>query len=217
MQDFDISVVIWVEMFNKKEMKRLKGIIAILFTVSLFVACDSEGGGDVIWDIAPVEFRIFITDSEGNDLLDSTFQNNLIKDVTVSYQGEVYPVTTEREYYEKKYNQTRAYMPHFYDFILRQYWSHKTFTNSNFELVFGEFNGEENIDKREIILNLPDGRQAILSYKNSFKWKSNGAPKKSTVFYLDGQELKDDAGKWGAYNFQYTTTQGIKYIPIEIK
>ena len=217
MQDFDISVFIWVEMFSKKDMKRLKGIITILFTVSLFVACDSEGGGDVIWDIAPVEFSIFITDGEGNDLLDSTLQNNLVKDITVSYQGEVYPVMTEREYHEKQYNQTRAYMPHFYGLILRQYWSHKTFTNGNFELVFGEFNGEENIDKREITLNLPDGRQAILSYKNSFKWKSNGDPKKSTVFYLDGQELKDDAGKYGYYNFQYTAKQGVKYIPSEIK
>ena len=217
MQDLDISMFIWVEMFSKKEMIRFKGIITILFTVSLFVACDSEGGGDVIWDIAPVEFSIFITDSEGNDLLDSTFQNNLIKDITVSYQGEVYPVMTEREYYESQYNQTRAYMPHFYGLILRQYWSHKTFTNGNFELVFGEFNGEENIDKREITLNLPDGRQAILSYKNSFKWKSNGEPKKSTVFYFDGQELKDDAGKSGSYHFQYTATQGIKYIPSEIK
>ena len=217
MQDFDISMFIWVEIFSKKEMKRLKGIIAILFTVSLFVACDSEGGEDVIWDIAPVEFSIFITDSEGNDLLDSTFQNNLIKDITVSYQGEVYPVMTEREYYEKQYNQTRAYMPHFYGLILRQYWSHKAFTNGNFELVFGEFNGEENIDKREITLNLPDGRQAILSYKNSFKWKSNGAPNIRRSFYLDGQELKDDAGKYGTYNFLYTESQGFKYIPSEIK
>lgn len=200
-------------------MKRLIGFIITLFAVSLFVACDSEGGGDVIWDIAPVELSIFITDSEGNDLLDSTFQDNLVKDITVSYQDEIYPVMTEREYYEKQYgnNQTRAYMPQFYGLILRQYWSHKTFTNGNFELVFGEFNGEENIDKREITLNLPDGRQAILSYKNSFKWKSNGDPNKSTVFYLNGQELKDDAGKYGAYNFQYTSTQGLKYIPSEIK
>ena len=200
-------------------MKRLIGFIITLFTVSLFVACDSEGGGDVIWDIAPVELSIFITDDEGNDLLDSTFQDNLIKDITVSYQDEIYPVMTEREYYEKQYgnNQTRAYMPQFYGLILRQYWSHKTFTNGSFELVFGEFNGDENIDKREITLNLPDGCQAILSYKNSFKWKSNGDPNKSTVFYLNGQELKDDAGKSGAYNFQYTSTQGLKYIPSEIK
>ena len=108
-------------------------------------------------------------------------------------------------------------MPHCSGLILRQYRSYKTYTYGDYELVFGEFDGEENIDKREITLNLPEGRQAILSYKNSFKWKSNGDPKKSTVFYLNGQELKDDAGKSGYYNFQYSATQGLKYIPSVIK
>ncbi len=40
-------------------------------------------------------------------------------------------------------------------------------------------------------------------------------PKQKHCF--NGQELKDDAGKYGAYNFQYTSTQGLKYIPSEIK
>ena len=194
-------------------------MMAGLCMVNVSCSKDDIDDGDIIWDIAPVEFSIFITDSEGNDLLDSTRQNNLIKDITVSYQGETYPVMTEREYYEKQYgnHQTRHYMPHFYGLILRQYRSYKTYTYGDFELEFGEFDGEENIDKREITLNLPDGHQAILSYKNSFKWKSNGDPKKSTVFYLDGQELKDDAGNSGYYHFQYTSTQGLKYIPSVIK
>ena len=191
-------------------MKRLKGITTILLTVYLFVGCDS----DVIWDIAPVEFGIFISDSEGNDLLDSTFQDNLIKDITVSYQGEIYPVMTEFEYYEKlnANNQTRAYMPTFYGLILRQSWNSKTFSSSDFMLVFGEFDGEEDIDRREITLNLPNGCQTRLAYKNNFKWKSNGNPKASTVFYLDDKELNDDAGKNGRYKFQYSATQGLKYI-----
>ncbi|MBQ4386067.1 MAG: hypothetical protein II822_00445 [Prevotella sp.] len=200
-------------------MKRLKEITTMLFAVGLFAACDSEGGSDVIWDIAPVEFNIFITDSEGHDLLDSTFQNNLIKEITVSYQGETYPVTTEREYYEELYSdiQTRAYMPHFYGLMLHHLGSRKTSNYGDFELTFGEFDGVENIDRREITLNMPDGHQATLSYKNDFKWKSNGDPKKSTVFYLDGQELKDDAGKCGAYYFQYSNSQGLKYIASDIK
>ena len=117
----------------------------MLFAVGLFAACDSEGGSDVIWDIAPVEFNIFITDSEGHDLLDSTFQNNLIKEITVSYQGETYPVTTEREYYEELYGdiQTRAYMPHFYGLMLHHSWNHKTSNYGDYELTFGEFDGVE--------------------------------------------------------------------------
>ena len=187
----------------------------MLLAASLFIACDSERDDDVIWDIAPVEFEIFITDSEGHDLLDSTCQDNIIKDITVTYQGETYPVITEQEYYGKQYGSamTRAYMPQFYGLILRRNWSHKTLANSDYELVFGEFDGEENIDKREITLNLPDGRLAILSYENHFMWKSNGDPKRSTVFYLNGQELKDDAGKCGAYHFLYSGSQGLGSYP----
>lgn len=194
-------------------MKRLKGIITILFAVSMLAACDSEESSDRIWDIAPVQFNIFMTDSEGHDLLDSTLQSNIIKDITVSYNDETYSVITDREYYENKYGkaQTRAYMPQFYGLILRQRWV----TSGDFKLLFGEFNGTENIDKREIILNMHGGHQAILSYRNSFKWKSNGDPQKSTVFYLNGQELKDAAGKCGAFHFQYSDSQGLIYIPEE--
>ena len=184
-------------------MKRLKETITMMLALCLYAACGNNE--DIIWDVYPINLEIFITDSEGHDLLDSTFQDNLIKELTVSYQDETYPVATEREYYKN----TRAYMPHFYGLILRQNWN----APRNFGLAFGEFSGEESIDKREITLNLPDGRQAILAYKNSFKWKSNGEPKKNTVFYLDGQELKDDYGKHGIYHFQYSHNQGLKYIP----
>ena len=98
-----------------------------MLAVCLFSACDSENSDDLFWDITPVEFYIFITDSEGHDLLDSTFQNNLIKDITVSYQSKTYSVVTEHEYYERLHGkaQTRAYMPNFYGLILRKYGNHK--------------------------------------------------------------------------------------------
>lgn len=193
-------------------MKPTKGIITLLFAIGLFVSCDTESD-DVIWDIAPVDFNLYIADSEGRDLLDSTCQDNLIKDITVTYQGQTYPVITEREYYQKKYGDTltRAYMPQFYGLILRQSWSTKTLNPDSFILVFGEFDGTENIEKREITLNLPGGHQTILSYMNRFRWKSNGAPEKSTVYYLDGQQVNDDYGKCGVYHFQYSDSHGLKY------
>lgn len=189
-------------------MKRFKEIVFMLLAVCLFAACDNNNG-DIVWDIYPINLNIFITDSEGHDLLDSTFQDNLIKDITVNYQEKTYPVMTEREYYEKE---TRAYMPYFYGLLLKS-----VNAQTQAYLTFGEFAGDESIDKREITLNLPDGLQTVLSYKNSFKWKSNGSPKINTVFYLDGQELKDNSGKNGTYHFQYSHGKGLKYIPKEIK
>lgn len=205
MQDSRFSVFIFAEsMINQKAMKQLKEIIMMLFAVTLFAACDIEGS-DVIWDISPVQFNIFITDSEGHDLLDSTRQNNLLKEITVTYNGETYPVTTEREFYQKQYAgvQTRAYMPTFYGLILRQYWLPYHQTYECYALMFGEFNGEENVDKREIILNLPNKEPIRLANKNSFRWKSNGDPQKQTQYYLNGQELKDDEGKNGNFRICY--------------
>ena len=79
-------------------------------------------------------------------------------------------------------------------------------------LMFGEFDGEENVDKREITLNLPNQQPIRLSYKNSFKWKSDGSPKKNTQFYLNNQELKDDEGSGGSYHFRYSNTS-CEYVP----
>ena len=194
-------------------MTQLKTIILAALGVFLFAACDSESGEDVIWDITPVGFQIFITDNDGHDLLDSTFQNNLLKDITVSCNGETYPVTTEWDLSVAQYGKSlrRAYKPTFYGLILRQYWLPYHITYESFLLSFGEFDGEENVDKREITLNLPNQQPISLSYKNSFKWKSDGSPKKNTRFYLNNKELKDDAGKSGSYHFRYSDT-GCEYV-----
>ncbi len=184
----------------------------------IYTACDSENKDDsfVIWDICPIEYNIFISDSKGNDLLDSTYQNNIIKEVSVSYEGEDFPLLNEYEARNRICGQssTRAYFAIFYGLFLRQYWNNKTFSNDNFEMIFGEFSGTENIDLREMILNLPNNQHISLAYKNSFKWKQNGDPEKTTLFYLNGQEIKDDAGKQGIYHFRYSESGICEYIPM---
>ena len=188
-----------------------------LLAASFLTACDNENGNnvDVIWDITPVYFEIFITDSEGHDLLNPDFQNNLIKDITATYQGETYKVLTEQEQYEQRQGKatTRYYYAHFDGLTLRPQWNYNTYTyDDNYELVFGEFGGDENVDMREFTINLSDGHQVTLSYSISFRWKRNGDPEKKTKYYLNGQELTDQAGKVGNYHFQYTPTQGLTYI-----
>lgn len=205
---------------QKTEMKRIKDFILAVMAVGLMTACGSENGGGMIWDISPVEFDIFITDSEGHDLLDSTYQDNLIKDdIYVSFEGKDYPLLTEQEYYESQQNRvsTRAYLAIFQGLLLRKYWSHKTFTSGDFEMNFGEFDGEESVDRREIILHLPDNKQIRLAYSNSFRWKSNGNPDKNTQFYVNDQELEDEAGRGGYFNFRRTKSGDYEYVPSEYK
>ena len=201
-------------------MNRFAICVMALVGVWVFTACDSENGREgVIWDIAPVQFDIFITDEQGHDLLDSTYQGNLIKDISATYQGEEYPLITEWEYFDKIYGEakTRMYLPQFYGLMLRQYWSHKTFTSGDFEMIFGEFDGTDKVDKREVTLRLPENQTIRLAYSNSFGWKSNGDPDKNTVFYLNDQELDDEAGRCGYFYFRRNGKGVYEYVPSEIK
>ena len=68
----------------------------------------------------------------------------------------------------------------------------------------------------EITLNMPYNQQLRLAYKNSFRW-SNGDPDKKTVFYLNDQELTDEAGRYGYFNFRFSKTRGYEYIASEVK
>lgn len=185
--------------------------LPFVLAMSLLAACDNDNGGDVIWDVVPVEFNIFITDADGHDLLDSTYQSNLLADLTVNYQQQTYPVMNEREAHEKMQSLTRAYMPFFYGLVLRRYWSSLTSTYEDYQLVFGEFDGTENVDRREIVLCHADGSQARLAYKNSFKWKSDGSPKISRQFYFDDKEVA------GTYHLRYAEGKGFEYVADEEK
>ena len=78
----------------------------------------------------------------------------------------------------------------------------KNYGTSIYLLVFGEFDGTENVDKRMITLTIQDNYQVNLSYSNEFHWNADGSPSNKRKFFLDNQELKDGTG--GIYQIQYT-------------
>ena len=93
-------------------MKQLSAILlGLCLSAGLYTSCDKSepGGNDMIYDFSPIEFKILITDNDGHDLLDSTYQDNLINDLSVTYQGKDYPLLTEQEAYNNQ-NLTRAYL-----------------------------------------------------------------------------------------------------------
>ena len=179
-------------------MKGCKAVMTALLALCLFAACSHDGEtempNNIIWDIAPIEFHVFIHDSEGHDLLDSTYEANVLKDVFVSYDHQDYYLDTLKDKSQKVV--TRYYMPHFGGLQLRKYWD-----TSDYELVFGEFYGDGD-GQREIVLNLPNQQQMRLSYINRFEWKTDGNPLRETKFYLDDNLLTDDYGKHGVYQFK---------------
>ena len=199
-------------------MKQLSAILlGLCLSAGLYTSCDKSepGGNDMIYDFSPIEFKILITDNDGHDLLDSTYQDNLINDLSVTYQGKDYPLLTEQEAYNNQ-NLTREYLPIFWGLVLHNKdWSPLSYTYDLYEMDFGEFSGSEDVDKLEITLNLPNHQQIRLAYSNNIRWTSNGEPEINRVFYYNDQKLNDDRS--GYYHLRYSSTNGVEYVPSEIK
>lgn len=195
-------------------MKQLSAILlGLCLSAGLYTSCDKSepGGNDMIYDFSPIEFKILITDNDGHDLLDSTYQDNLINDLSVTYQGKDYPLLTEQEAYNNQ-NLTREYLPIFWGLVLHNKdWSPWSYTYDLYEMDFGEFSGSEDVDKLEITLNLPNHQQIRLAYSNNIRWTSNGEPEINRVFYYNDQKLNDDRS--GYYHLRYSSTNGVEYVP----
>ena len=188
--------------------KKVLWAAVALMTAIGFGACSSDDGNDdVIWDIYPVKFSFSFTDSDGNDMLDSTYQGNIIKDVSVTYKDEEYPVVTLEEYERKMREQatTRMYAARFMGLILRETTSLEG--HHHFYMTFGEFDGMENVDWREITLNLPNDQHINLAYTHSYTHYYGHDPEIYTQFYMNGQALSDDkGGKYGLFQFLCSQT-----------
>ena len=63
-------------------MKNVLWVAVALMTAIGFGACSSDDGNDdVIWDIYPVKFSFSFTDSDGNDMLDSTYSPTRMRSI----------------------------------------------------------------------------------------------------------------------------------------
>jgi hypothetical protein len=182
-----------------------------------FAACSEENennerNDDIIWDFSPIEFYCCITDAEGHDLLDSAYQQNLLRDIYVRYDGKDYPVITEKEYYAMR-DGTRMYMPFFYGLRLCRITTDISDIPAQYYLSFGEFAGDENIELRTIQLFASDGEPNSLGYGNRLTWNQiTGKPIISRNFYLNSKPLYDAYGKDGFYHFIYSEPTGLNYI-----
>ncbi len=188
---------------KKKLLFILLGLIGLGMT-----SCSEESEDDIIWDVAPINFMFYITDTEGHDLLDSTQAGNLVRDISVVYRDKTYPVKTTEEWYaEQRQSATRAILPVFMGLILAQRINPVDLSPDRYRLYFGEFDGTSNVENREVVLLLNGKEQARMAYSNTFRWKKNGEPKIDRHFLLNGKEVAGDY-----YHFCYTPGKGLEYL-----
>ena len=62
----------------------LGAMLMLAFSMSSCSSSEENTNGEPIIDVYPVEFTFTLTDSEGNDLLDSAYSGNILKEISVS-------------------------------------------------------------------------------------------------------------------------------------
>lgn len=174
----------------------------------LLTACssDEEDSSLVVWDATPIQFNIQIKNEAGVDLLDSTKHETFLKDVYVKMGDDTYPIEAEPT------AGTRALRPTFKGLVLHEYYSHRTFTYPGFWcLLFGEFDGAKS---GSTTISLYVGNAMVnLSCTNEVSSNLKGIPDISRKYYVNSQQVTDDAGNFGCYHFIYTSKGELKYVP----
>ncbi len=156
-------------------------ILHFLGCLVLLASCSSME--DLEYDIAPIVPQIYLNDKDGRDLLDpyrSDSEFDPMK-VTVVYEDSTYTVKTRDELVE-----TRAYMPWFFGLAIQK----DAF--GRWLLSFGELDGTEDIDNKDIMIDWGNGCIDVITIFNNFKWKANGSPSIKRRFYVNGKKTDSD-------------------------
>ncbi len=155
----------------------LKSFLVLLSALTLVVSC----GGT--FDAVPVDFRIMLVDSEGNNLLDPQSEVEGAIDaskITAQYTG------TGEEY--QCQIPTKTFVPDFNGLQL------ENDATLGWMLTFGGFNGELDFDSEELTVMWGDGSSDVIKYDRNVKNKvlSNGIRVKEE-WYLNGMSISKEA------------------------
>lgn len=155
-----------------------KSVISLL--VSLFSICLLSGCEDRIWDIAPVDFRISVTDANGVDLLRPGNPHAIdVTKVKAIYKGQEFECSTGPS--DAK---TKAYMPHFHGLRLLC----NTYYNI-YLLEFGELDGAESYTNESLTIVWPDGSRDEVSFNRDFQWRHNDTPYVKEEWFLNNSKV----------------------------
>ncbi len=155
-------------------MKKINFVTQLLslFAATFFVGCSSIVES-MEWDISPVVVRIYIQNDNGDNLLDDSYEGNILEYIVkMTYEGEEYNLGEEVV-------ASRAYLPTFEGLQLID-------SDSGPYITFGQFEGADSYSM-DMSLYLGTGITSEISVVREFCWNSDGEPEGTTTYYLDGE------------------------------
>ena len=159
---------------------RLKAFLFYFAVIStLFLSCDKDTPGDiskeepdndVIWDFVNYSVKFSVTDTQGNDLLDSTNVNNILTDSSkwhVTYNNKNYQLLPQHRI------ETKCNMPIPLGLRFQQLGSYEEegkFQLWRYGLTFGEFSPTENFKSESFIIHWDESRQTEITFDLYITW-----------------------------------------------
>lgn len=170
--------------------RKISLLLMIMFGMITLIGCDKDE--DIIWDFYPAEILIHLQDRNGNDLLDPTFEGNLLGEpMEAAWEGKLYPaIWTKEEYYGPE-QESRAYLPLFRGLAWSGIWESKP--GGLYALEFGEFDGAK--DQHIKITFQYEKINTVFEIEliHTVKWKHNRPKVTNTIIYqgkkIDGNEV----------------------------
>lgn len=155
-------------------------MLSLLCAAMGFTGCDDGDGPDpdTIWDIYPFAINIYVTDKQGNDLLNPETENSIADNgIKAIFRGNTYEKDSTVA------GNSRAILAFFYGLASFEY-------NDTYGLSFGDFNGETNFERETLVLDWNDGsKRDTITFSRRFWWK-NHKPQSENTFWLNGVETE---------------------------
>lgn len=168
----------------------------------LLGACDiMPKCGEMIWDINFIEPRIYLEDTDGNDLLAAMPVEEIAK-IRVEAQGKTFGVYTKEEF-EAMVKSQREWVPKqlrslgppsFYGALLEQESESPQGGTPHYYIRVGQYSGEQDYKGEQISITWPDGSTNTITFDYTVKTHCNKLDIRKT-FYLDGKLLKRGNGR----------------------
>lgn len=172
-------------------MKKYLNIFFSIILIATAVACKEnnpteeqkekeENWNDIIWDVAPYSITMLVTDTEGNNLFESSTPGNwLDSPISALYDDKEYT------YPKEETPQTKEYLAEITGLKVVNY---NTLDGGAVTyLVFGEFNGDDTLSS-EVQFSWPDGSSDVISFEHSCPYINN-EPHPKTSFFLNGNPV----------------------------
>ena len=150
-----------------------KMFFSSMLVLGLLSSCSKDDNNEqLIWDLAPIEFKIDVVEDNGKSIIDPNspvYNQTFLENTTIKVQGNTYRWGEDANVPSLKPSSRAFYAP-FYGIKTEQ-------IKDKSLLVIGPFMADYQWDKETVEINWGDGSKDVLTFTSNMQWTGkDGAP-----------------------------------------